>query len=103
MSQDVFAAYKKARTLDSIGLPVVFIGTFESISKEAFQNVHGQEWSVVFRVKKVFFDSWKRETFDFNISVPENEGFRVAEEWYVIALHTRHGFYVYQKLPIPQK
>jgi hypothetical protein len=103
MPRHVFASYKGARTADFIQMPVAFVGTFERVSSEPFRNVHGHEWGVIFRVKKVYFDSWHDETFSFNISSPEQKWFAAGEDYYVIALHTRHGFYLHDTFPAAEK
>ena len=103
MPRHVFASYKDARTDDFIKMPVAFVGTFERVSAEPFMNVHGREWSVIFRVKEVFLDSWDKGIFSFNISSPQQKRFEAGNDYYVIALHTRHGFYLHDTFPAAEK
>lgn len=101
LPRQIFASYKKARSWDLIELPVAIVGTFEGVSTKPFMNVHSEEWGAIFRVRKVFFDSWHEETFSFNISLPEQAQFVAGKDYYVIAIHTRHGFYPHETFPVP--
>jgi len=68
-----------------------FVGTYVGVSEESYSNIHGEEWSLIFKVEKVLLGSYDKKIVHIATHVSTDSSFKKGEQYYITMDWGNHG------------